>query len=34
MGATLNGEQEDAKISLDLSPLALQIKKEKEEGKL
>lgn len=35
MVGTLNGEQEDAKINLDLSsPLALQIKKEKAEGKL
>lgn len=35
MVGTLNGEQEDAKINLDLSsPLAFQIKKEKAEGKL
>ena len=35
MVGTLNGEQKDANINLDLSPpLALQIKKEKEEGKL
>lgn len=34
MVGTGNGEQKDAEINLDLSPLVLQTKKEKEEGKL